>query len=294
MPYKAIAINRNEAIEPEIEHSCLDIQVYSGDEYIDYVLNNIENGAWKNERLIWGCDKDKSDNTGGYFSNTKTIIFNKSAFFLSGKNDYSDIIILNNDKKEFIDLLEYKANHILRGELYAHPFPILTNVAKVEIDIYDYTTKHEKRGYWCGDRFTIIRDLHMIPDYYTNLSDICFSNNKMELVARKNVMRKKALSKKAVSTQSLSSINLTSLRSGDSKRNLMALLECSQEVNLYYNSGGTTLCSKATTFPSLLPDDWGLINGSNKDRDALFFFDIEVDKIKSFKFWEFIRAEQVY
>jgi hypothetical protein len=194
--YKAVCVSKNETISTwsvdsgakMMEHS------YIGGNYLNLVLHNIEMGAWKNEPLVWACDYDDSTEFKACYEGSNEITFNDNTLETVKGQFMDNIIILNNTKKEYIDLLEYQMNYVFREEYITHPFSLLTCAVNTSQGGGDYYPENADRSRWAGDKFSIIRDKHSIPFDYENISHVCFSENEKEFTARKDAMRKEALS----------------------------------------------------------------------------------------------------
>jgi hypothetical protein len=145
--YKAVNLTDKESLESYdfgngmklMEHSFL------GNRYMDVVLNEIAEGTWKNKSLTWLCDYD--DNYGEMWEEARSI---KSCAENVERIDYSNAIILNNDKKEYIDLTEYVLNWIGERTMMTHPFSLLISSTTESMGGGDYHPHHSYRGTWSG------------------------------------------------------------------------------------------------------------------------------------------------
>jgi hypothetical protein len=219
--YKAVCVSKNETIDTwsvdsgakMMEHS------YIGGSYLNLVLHNIEKGAWKNEPIVWACDYDDSTEFKDCYEGSNEITFNDNTLETVKNQFFDNVIILNNTKKEYIDLLEYQMNYVFREEYITHPFSLLTSSVNTAQGGGDYYPENTDRSRWAGDKFSIIRDKHAIPFDYENISHVCFSENENEFTARKDAMRKESLAHSGNGITGLNEkINLDVLKSGvDSK-----------------------------------------------------------------------------
>lgn len=211
--------------------------------YVNMVLLNILEGSWKNQSISWSCSLDNKS-----YWNDKSV---KEIHFSSkydrdirDSNKFSqEIIILNNSKKEFIDIAEYSANVINRNFDTVHPFPVLTSVSKTPMGVEDYQIHTEHRGRWAGDKFSIVLSKFEIPTDYENISAFSLASCADEDIYNKNKLLKKSLACKKVDTDSNPSLSLTTLRDNFSREELIDLLKKSQgvELTVYDDISGETI-----------------------------------------------------
>lgn len=139
------------------------------DPAINEVLEEIYLGYWKNKPLIYLSNHvldEKLLNT--YIKSTRiTKMHSKERL------NYQNAIILNNDKKEFIDLSEYI--YLWDGDRNEaiHPFGVLTAADKELIVERGAYINHQNRGRWANDRFVVVFDNIHIPNDFVNITKDC-------------------------------------------------------------------------------------------------------------------------
>lgn len=285
--YKAICINDNESINTWdldngaklMEHS------WFGNSYVDMVLHNIFKGSWKNKSIVWGCDYDDSEKFGNLYNTSHDVSFSDDAKnFYSG--EYEDSIILNHTKKEFIDLVEYKMNFVVRKNII-HPFPLLTCATTESMGGGDYHPDSADRGRWAGDSFTVIQDSHSIPHDYTNISDVCFSEDENELKNRKDEMRKLSLANAGVDTSTNEPLYVESLTKGALKKDVEKLLHGNDKVFLKFVKANGDEVERTAT----LSANRNTTIDSSNDEKYMYFFDIDAQKVKKMIFDGFLEAK---
>lgn len=165
---------------------------------IEKTLFMIEYGHWKNEPIEWSFYanthklenillppdiKEKfhnSFNSAFYFNiedinkdfeNRKKL--HQTWSYLKGS--YNDIIILNNSKKEFIDLCEYKYLSPFDKRDLFHPLPFLTNSETLDKKYLDNEESNMLfQSHWKNDCLEVVRTISEIPLNYKNISHISF------------------------------------------------------------------------------------------------------------------------
>jgi|JYMV01.1.fsa_nt_gi hypothetical protein len=240
--YKAVCIGRNEYFKADHDtytHNYsspneLDGHAFIGNSYVDMVMLNIKEGSWKNQSIAWSCILD--ENSLWENEDLKNISFSSkhNNTVENSKTLYSRIIILNNSKKEYIDLSEYSANQTNRDFILVHPFPLLTSVSKIPMGVGDYQIPNDYRGRWSGDKFSIISSKFQIPLDYDNISNISFPCSDEEETYNENKFIKKALQSKKIDEYSNPSISLACIYNGASKKDLIDLLKNSQGALVSY------------------------------------------------------------
>lgn len=282
--YKAVCTSRNECIAPMDGDVKLLSHSYFSSSYLDLVMLNIESGAWKNEPVIWACDYDDTSKYSAFYADSHSLTFEKNIVGYDYTPD--DVIILNNDKKQYIDLPLYRSNHVLRQkELPIHPFPLLTNAVKEYQGGGDYDFEVKERGMWCGDRFSIIRDKHQIPNDYEDISDVCFPFNNDELIARRDKLRASSLSRSKVSLDSLPSLALNKLMHGANIRSIYDFLFFNKRCLLKFEKVNGDVVERIATL-----NDIGYASVFTEKR-YVYFLDIDSDTLKKFKYDLFISVE---
>ncbi len=166
---------------------------YIGNKFMNIVLNEIYEGTWKNKPVAWVCDQDligKYANCWGESIEVQVLLYNAESL------NYSEVCIINNDKKEFIDLVEYKKEWKIARENITHPFPILTNASSEYQGEGDYDFEHINRGRWEGDRFVITFDRNDVPYGFTNITkdSIFYTTEQLREVNNEFRMKSKFLS----------------------------------------------------------------------------------------------------
>jgi len=169
---------------------------YIGNKFMNIILNEIYEGTWKNKPIAWVCDYDMSAKYGTCWGDSVEVQI--CATTISQLN-FSEVCIINNDKKEFVDLTQYKLEWNITRENITHPFPILTNAS---IDFQgdgDYDFEHPNRGRWEGDRFTVVFDRADVPYDYLNItSDSLFYTSTQFDIAKDEFKRKSLLLSKDI------------------------------------------------------------------------------------------------
>ena len=216
--YQAVCTGTNEAISPSITEDFYKLMEHSwiGNEFLNLVLHNIHKGSWKNQPVVWSCDYDDDS----LWNVSKNISFSEDVIHASKWKGYEDCIILNNSKKEFIDLVEYKQKFFYRGHGTVHPFSLLTSQATHSMGGGDYHADSADRGRWSGDKFVVTFNKHKIPSDYKNISDVFFSENPDEIEIRNNAFIEKCGNSKGPDLFSNKPISLLKLVKGASKKNL--------------------------------------------------------------------------
>jgi len=285
--YKAVCVSRNETVDTWLvdagakmmEHS------YIGGDYLNLVLHNIEKGAWKNEPLVWACDYDDSTEFKKCYEGSNEITFNDDTLETVKGQFMDNIIILNNTKKEYIDLLEYQMNYVFREEYITHPFSLLTCAVNTSQGGGDYYPENADRSRWAGDKFSIIRDKHSIPFDYENISNVCFSENENEFSARKDILRKESLAHAGVQVASNEKIHLDTLKSGAKKGAVVSLLRSHDVVELTFKKAdGVSVMRNATLDVNKRSTDY-------HDDKYMFFYDLDSKSVKKMVFDNFIEAK---
>jgi hypothetical protein len=281
--YQAVCTGTNEAISPSITEDFYKLMEHSwiGNEFLNLVLHNIHKGSWKNQPVVWSCDYDDDS----LWNVAKSISFSEDVIHTSKWKGYEDCIILNNSKKEFIDLAEYKQQFFYRGEGTVHPFSLLTSQATHSMGGGDYHADSADRGRWSGDKFVVTFNKHKIPSEYKNISDVFFSDNPEEIEIRNNAFIEKCGNSEGPDLFSNKPISLLKLVKGASKKELKELLSSGDSWKLTFEKkDGTIATRNANT-----RDDNSYYH--IEDDSPLFaFFDIDADKPKKFIFENFIEA----
>lgn len=297
--YKAVNIDDNNSMEPWdfecgtklAEHS------YVGNKYINAVLHQIEFGSWKNKPLVWACDYDNNSAFGKAYDSSSTIKIHKDDHDKIW--EHYDSIIINNSKKEYIDLAEYQMHYIDRSSAIVHPFPILTSSTNKHMGGGDFDFEGDKygdwRSRWAGDKFVVTRITTKIPSNYTNISHIWFENRYQDgeciEVFRNDKMWMKSIQTNLdpdldTSDKMLGNFSLTS---DDDKSEVINLLRNNEKIKLTFKKVDGTVCTKMATLSEQ--------NKENSTEDSLdpylWFFDLDDNKIKRMVFNNFISAEEV-
>ncbi len=184
-----------------MEHS------YFGNPAVNSTLFMIENSNWKNKSFTWACDY--SDNISGSDKNIYELsekhIINPTKkktpqmrangiSFEDMEDTYNNVIILNNSKKEYLDLSEYVANYKFDKKWMTHPFPLLTNSETQSMGGGDYHLQNDFRGIWSNDKFEVVRSIIDVPASYKNISsDFYFYANEEDEKQSKDLMKIKVL-----------------------------------------------------------------------------------------------------
>ena len=154
---------------------------YIGNKFLNIILNEIYEGTWKNKPIAWVCDYDLSEKYGTCWGDA--IEVQVCAININELN-YCDVCIINNDKKEFIDLTEYKLLWKTSREKIVHPFPILTNASSDFQGEGDFDGNNLHRGRWEGDRFVVVFDRSEVPYDFINITNesIFYTKSQQKIV----------------------------------------------------------------------------------------------------------------
>jgi len=301
-----------------MEHS------YFNNQLVDKSLFMIESGNWKNRPFQWSCDYDETTlsledfeapfdldideetftkyelsnpvcvnkiNTQFDWNDFKDNDFsNRSYQYMS--SSYCDIIILNNTKKEYIDLSEYKYLSPFDRSDLIHPFPLLTNSESCSMGGGDFHPDHDFRGIWSNDCFEIVRRKIDIPLSYKNISAISFYENEDEIELTKNSMKQSIL-RTNLPTDRLGNFNhisFSSLDKNSKKSEIIEALKQNEISNIsFYKTNGELVFRKAT-----LDRDYVSESSSNHDKDTYIWFkDIEGNRLKKFVSKNFVSLEKI-
>lgn len=185
-----------------------------GNKIVNATLFMLEFGAWKNRPLTWACDYSEDmivSNKNIYdisnnniiskealkhqpFSSFKKNVENDTVYFKELEDTYNNVIILNNSKKEYLDLSEYVSNYKFDKTWMIHPFPLLTNSEIEYMGGGDYSLKNDFRGIWANDQFEIVRSIIEVPSSYKNISsDFYFYADEADQKQSKDLMKIKIL-----------------------------------------------------------------------------------------------------
>ena len=188
-----------------MEHS------YFNNDFIDGALFMIEIGPWKNRSFTWACDycedivcADKNIYELSHDHNLDVSNINKSFDYYKDDEDkgnfehfkgsYNNVIILNNSKKEYLDLSEYIFNYKFDKKWMTHPFSLLTNSETNSMGGGDYHMENDFRGVWAGDKFEIVRSIMDVPSTYKNVSsDFFFYSSDEDEEQAKDLMKQKVI-----------------------------------------------------------------------------------------------------
>jgi len=291
--YTALNIENNERLDSWtfsngaklMEHS------YIGNNYIDAVLYEIAEGGWKNKPFVWLCDY----NEGEYSNNWETSVKISSSAENPDWLDYSDAIILNTTKKEYIDLCEYKLNWIGPRTSMIHPFTLLTNSEDESMGGGDYHLEDNRRGLWRGDCFVVTLDRREVPHFYKNITkDVIFYED--EELANYDELQTKSILEGGSKGEDLNKrevkrvINVNNSGYPSKSEILNALRNNKESLLSFKKADGTKVVRKAT-----LDIDYEGSSNSNNDNDKYVWFkDLEANgRLKRFVLDNFINLEGI-
>lgn len=168
--YKPVNLEDMSAIYSHDFGSGLKLMEHSwvGNTFVNAVLNEIENGTWKNKPISWICDYD--DDMEDYYSNSSNLAFNNNTREDIENYNESDIIIINLDKKEFVNFGLLPIVWEDDKKWIVNPFSLLTSSTTERMGGGDYSNSHSFRGSWSGDRFIIVRDIKLVPVTFEDIT----------------------------------------------------------------------------------------------------------------------------
>lgn len=156
------------------------------DPFITEVLQEIYLGYWKNKPLIYLSNQVMDTNLlDKYMKSTRV-----SKTYTNDRHNYTHAIILNNDKKEFVDLSEYCYLWDGHRTEAIHPFAILAAADKELIVERGSYINHKNRGRWSNDRFVVVFDKINIPYDFVNITSECLfytKENRSDDFKRKSI-----------------------------------------------------------------------------------------------------------
>jgi negative regulator of replication initiation len=292
-----------------LEHS------FFGSEIIDKSLFLIECGHWKNKPFQWSFEENQemledyipTANLGLNQKNSFNLahpilvenLNNPNLFDFSSekdfektwkykRNSYNDIFILNNDKKEYIDLCEYRQKSPFDRTKLFHPIPFLTN-SEPHDGLPFENLNNSSRGSWSNCKLEVVRSLLEVPVEYTNISDITFykEDDKFDLHFNQFKIQtlRAQLSEDKKNNKVFSSLENSSVYFKNSK-----------EVSKYLQNNGPCIL--------YFKDDNGLFQQTTVSLDKkfdltftkeeeLWFFDEKEQKIKSIPNKNFIKITKI-
>jgi len=268
-----------------MEHS------YIGNSFIDVVLNEIFEGSWKNKPITWLCDYDESFEFEGLWDNS--IEIDSCAENLDWL-DYSDCIIINNDTKEYIDLVEYKLNWLGERKWVIHPFSLLTSSVNQAMGGGDYQFDNDNRGRWSNCRFVVTFNRFEAPAHYKNITkDVYFYEEEEQIKLVEDKFKQEVLfaGTKHEDFETIErKVVKISLNENASKSEVINGLISNEKSYLEFNkSNGQRVVRIANIDASKLKDS---DSSSSNDR-YLWFFDLEENKLKRMVFDNFISLKPI-
>ncbi len=282
--YKAINIKDQETLSPSLTNDFLKLMEhgYIGNAYVNVVLNEIYEGSWKNKPVSWVSDYD----TGRYKSH-----YNKSQNIKScAENmewlDFSDAIIINNTKKEYIDLTEHKLGWLGDRKLMTNPFVLLTTRSKTSLGGGDYYPENENRGRWSANRFVVTFNKFDVPSNYKNITkDVYFYENEEEIAFSKDAFAIKAkLLTKNIDKETRVR-KLADLDENADKSEVIEFLKHNKSSDItFFKTNG----DKVTRTAALLPDYDSSSSSDLKNHAYLWFYDLIDEKLKKMVFKNFV------
>lgn len=284
--YKAVNLEDMECFSPyEFDNGAKMLEHgYISNNYVDVALNEIFAGSWKNKPIAWVCDYDTSAKYDGVY--TKAVSISSCAENVDWL-DFSDAIIVNNDKQEYIDLTEFKLNYPGERNLMIHPFCLLTSSTDEGMGGGDYHNEHPLRSTWAGDKFVITFNRADVPFDYKNVSkDVYFfEEDNLERIDEFKIKALRIDKKPDLETRERV---LKDLDYDASLSEAINFLKLSEKAKLTFKKTNGDIVSRIATLDADYESDEGY---THNDR-YLWFYDLEADTLKKMVFENFISLKK--
>lgn len=284
--YKVVNLEDMESLFPYDFNSSAKMldHAYVGNNYVNVALNEIFEGSWKNKPIAWVCSYDNSPQY--HDVHDKAVNVSSCAENVEYL-DFSNAIIINNDKQEYIDLTEFVLNYPGERELMIHPFCLLTSSTDEGMGGGDYHYEHALRSTWAGDRFVVTFNRAEVPFEYKNVSkEVYFFND--ESTERVDEFKIKALRMSKKADLETRERILKDLDYDASLSEAINFLKLSEKSKLTFKkTNGDIVTRIATLDVDYESDD----DYSYNDR-YLWFFDLEADTLKKMVFENFISLKK--
>lgn len=162
---KIINTHSNEYLEEMLDSHF--IQNMSNNGPINKILHEIYEGFWKNRPLaLFNSDTENAEHIDLYENANKQK--NSETAWL---DEYKYSIIVNNDKKEYINLNEYISLWERDTRYAIHPFPLLISINEEEEEIGGQVIEHPLKGHWANDRFVVVFEKLLVPSDFKNITE---------------------------------------------------------------------------------------------------------------------------
>ena len=253
-------------------------------------------GGWENRPISFTTNYNNETLN---FKDIKSIK-RKESSYLSNYDKFSDhphtfdFFILNNSKKEFIDLASYKSNFKIDRHLISNPiFFLCSDIHSKNIDNF-INTRLPKTGYWNGDCLEIVFKYIEVPKTYKDISsEISYCVTEEAQYEQDNKFQQKILNSQVLTdrlklTSEPEDFLISIFDANTSIGSIYQALLNNQESLLTFKKVNGEITTKTAT---LIPNP--ARSSLNIEKKYVWFFDLEQDILKKFCASNFISLEGV-